>query len=217
PAAGERLARPRLPDGDAFRLPPALPAELVGRRPDIQMMRHRVEAASHGIEAARAAFYPNIDLLAFVGFQALGFNQLLDNSSAMRSVGPAISLPIFDGGRRRSQLRRETAAYDAAVDDYNQSLVHGLQQVADQLSRLASNARETEDAGLSLAAAQRRADALQRAWRAGLTPLPAVLEARAQALEAQQAMVRLQAARRSDFAGLVLATGGELPAGAAQP
>ncbi|MDE1716052.1 multidrug transporter, partial [Chromobacterium amazonense] len=75
PGAGEALRRPALRLGQhQVSLPSALPAELIGRRPDVVAKRWQVEAEAKKIDAARAAFYPNIDLQAFIGFQSIGFD-----------------------------------------------------------------------------------------------------------------------------------------------
>jgi NodT family efflux transporter outer membrane factor (OMF) lipoprotein len=104
---------------------------LLGRRPDIVAARLRAEAASRRIKVARAAFYPNINLTAFIGLQALGLQMLTANGSSTGSVGPAISLPIFNGGRLRGQLRSAEADYAEAVANYDRALTQALQDVAD--------------------------------------------------------------------------------------
>src|SRR5262249_52347725 len=83
------------------------------------------------IDQAQAAFYPNINLVAFIGVQSLGLDKLTRSGSDIGSVGPAISLPIFDGGRLRGQLRGADADFAQAVADYNRTVVQPLQDVAD--------------------------------------------------------------------------------------
>ncbi|CAN7759657.1 MULTISPECIES: TolC family protein [unclassified Variovorax] len=117
-------------------IPSVLPAELLGRRPDVVAQRWRVEAASHEIEGAKARFYPNVNLSAFVGLQSLGFDVFTEGGSRILGVGPAISLPIFEGGRLRANLASQNAAYDIAVEDYNQTLVNALRDISDQLSSI---------------------------------------------------------------------------------
>ena len=84
-------------------VPASLPIEFLGRRPDILAARYTAEASSHQIDAAKAAYYPNVNLAAMIGKQALGLNILTETGSTLGSVGPAISLPIFDGGRPRGR------------------------------------------------------------------------------------------------------------------
>lgn len=155
PGAGEAIQRPSMSLNHLVGLPDQLPANLIGRRPDVLAYRWHVEAASHNIEGAKAAFYPNINLLAFVGFQALGFNQLLSSAAGIAGVGPAISLPIFDGGRRRGNLSAKTASYDIAVESYNEAVIRALQDVSDQLVILQSNIKQRNDAALAMTSAHK--------------------------------------------------------------
>src|SRR5437763_534887 len=87
-----------------MKAPSALPAELLGRRPDLIAQRWRIEAARKDIASAKAEFYPNVNLMAFVGFQTLGGGTLLSAASRMLGAGPAVTLPIFDAGRLRGNL-----------------------------------------------------------------------------------------------------------------
>jgi NodT family efflux transporter outer membrane factor (OMF) lipoprotein len=125
------IGRPTLSFTRAFTLPATLSVELIGRRPDLVAARLRAEAAAKRIHVSRAQFYPNVNLTAFIGVQALGVDMLKENGSGIGSVGPAVSLPIFNGGRLRAQLRGAEAEYAQAVANYDQALVQALQEVAD--------------------------------------------------------------------------------------
>lgn len=163
PDRGLTIARPILPAPMHTSLPSALPLTLVGRRPDIVAARWRVEAAQGQIDYAKAQFYPNIDLMAFAGFSSLGLSNLLQSSSRVVGFGPAITLPIFEGGALRAQLKGQVATYDGAVASYNQSVNEALHDVADQVQALriaevqAMNQQQaTTAARHSLALAQQR-------------------------------------------------------------
>ena len=88
PGDGEQIHRPSLSFDLPIGLPGALPADLLGRRPDVVAQRWRVEAAGNGIEAAKAAFYPNINLTAFAGWQSLDFAKFLSPGSLIEGFGP---------------------------------------------------------------------------------------------------------------------------------
>jgi len=115
PDRGQSIARPALPSDEALKLPDDLPLALMGRRPDIVAARWRVEAAQGGIDAAKTQFYPNVNISAFIGSSTLGLQYLLKDSSRIDGIAPAISMPIFEGGRLRAQLKGKVAAYDAAA------------------------------------------------------------------------------------------------------
>ena len=163
PDRGLNIERPVLPTPSSTLLPSSLPLTLIGRRPDIVAARWRVEAAQGQIDYAKAQFYPNIDIMAFAGFSSLGLSNLIQGSSRIVGVGPAIRLPIFEGGALRAQLSGQVAGYDGAVASYNQSLTEALHDVADQVQSLriaeiqASNQEQaTAAATRSLALAQQR-------------------------------------------------------------
>jgi outer membrane protein TolC len=115
------------------------------------------------IDAAKAQFYPNVNLSAFAGASSLSLDDLLKSGSRVVGIGPAISMPIFEGGRLRAQLKGAVAAYDGAVASYDQTLTDALHDVADKVQSLRiveiqiENQRTaTQAAALSLKLAQQR-------------------------------------------------------------
>lgn len=217
PGAGEHIARPTLTLDTVIGLPDRLPANLLGRRPDIKAYRWHVEAAQQSIESAKAAFYPNINLLAFTGFQAIGFGQLASSAASIAGAGPAISLPIFDGGRRRSNLTEKNSAYDNAVESYNALLLHALQDISDQLVLLQSNARQLTDAEKSLNLAQKSHTLALSSYRAGLDNYRHVLDAKSILLHQHENVARLHAVRLDSYADLMRALGGGTDNPSSQP
>jgi NodT family efflux transporter outer membrane factor (OMF) lipoprotein len=214
PGAGDSITRPQLALDAPIGLPSALPAELVGRRPDISAARWRVQAAGRGIAVARAAFYPNINLMAGIGPAAAGGGlfSFLSAPNVQTSYGPAISLPIFEGGRLRGQLAATTAGYDLEVEHYNQLLSQALKGISDQVVTLQSVQRQQRQAGESIAAAQKSVDIATRAYERGLTDYLNVLHAQTQWLRQQQIAQQLQAQRLAAYATLSAALGGGLEA-----
>jgi NodT family efflux transporter outer membrane factor (OMF) lipoprotein len=131
PDRGLAITRPSVRFAGNTGLPPNLALELLGRRPDIVAARLRTEAAAKRIDQQKAGFYPSVNLLAFVGVQSLGIDKLTKSGSDIGSIGPAISLPIFNTERLQGQLRGAHAEYDAAVSIYNATLSNALHEVAD--------------------------------------------------------------------------------------
>ena len=124
------LDRPAPGTVRTFRLPLNLPAQLVGRRPDVVAARLEAEAARERIKAAKADFYPNVNLMALGGIESFGLDMLAHSGSTFGAAGPAISLPIFSAGGLEGAYRGARADYDAAVANYDRTLVHALQDVA---------------------------------------------------------------------------------------
>jgi outer membrane protein TolC len=166
-----------------------------------------VEAAAHDIGVARAAFYPDIDLTAFAGLQSLGLGHLLRAGSASAGIGPALTLPIFEGGRLRAELRGRTADYDAAVSRYNMALATALQQVADAVATL--NAERARTAEAEAAATHwRHVLGLQRLREArGLSSATDRLRAEIALLRSERAVIESAARRTIGQTALVRALG----------
>ncbi|MFO1268522.1 MAG: TolC family protein [Rubrivivax sp.] len=102
----------------------------------------RVEAASREVDLARAQFYPNISLVAFAVRRATRAGTSIEAGSRTYGIGPAVRLPIFDGGRLRANLGAKAAEADIAVETYNATLLRALREVADE-SALAGGHRST--------------------------------------------------------------------------
>jgi NodT family efflux transporter outer membrane factor (OMF) lipoprotein len=134
PDRGREIVRPSGILSRPFGLPEHLPANLIGRRPDIVAARSRAGAAASQVKVAKADFYPNIDLIGLIGVESLGVSNLFRSGSGYGLGGAAISLPIFTGGRLESQYRASEADYKEAVSEYNDVLTEALREVADVLA-----------------------------------------------------------------------------------
>lgn len=217
PDDGLTIARPQLTKVAAVQLPAALPIELIGRRPDVIAERWRVEAAGKDIQIARAQFYPNISLGAFVGLQRLGFADFLDAGSRVMGVGPAISLPIFDGGRLRGNLGLHQAGYDAAVESYNATVINAVHDVVDQLVSLRALADQQREQSAALALSEHAYDLAQHRYRSGLASYLQVLAAESQVLAQREQGLQLRTRERDLRVSLVRALGGGYVPDAAAP
>jgi NodT family efflux transporter outer membrane factor (OMF) lipoprotein len=185
-----------------------LPADLLGRRPDIAAQRLRIEAAGADIDVAKASFYPNVSLSAYAGLQSLGLSQFLSAGSAIAGVGPALSLPIFDGGRLRANLRGKQADYDAAVEQYNGAIVEALHQVADELASMRSIEVQREEQRQALASAQAAYELALVRYREGLGNYLQVLSAETPLLAQRSFGADLDARERVVSVNLIRALGG---------
>jgi NodT family efflux transporter outer membrane factor (OMF) lipoprotein len=189
-------------------LPTIVPAELLGHRPDLVAQRWRVEAASQGIREATAQFYPNVDLLAFVGLQNLGSTNLFSAANRQYGVAPAFTLPLFDAGKRRAKLAAQDAAYDVAVEQYNQLMTDALREVVDALTSMDSLGRQRGEERDALANAQEAYDLSVLRYREGLGNYLQVLSAESQLLAQRSLAAQLQARALDLSVDLVQALGG---------
>lgn len=208
PERGASIGLPAVARLGAFGLPADLGIGLVGRRPDIVAARLRAEAGDHRIDSARADFMPNIRISALVGLQALGIGSLLEGGSAYGSVGPAISLPIFSGGRIEGGYRAARADYDAAVAGYNQVVVDALREVADVATRQRALGIRLAESRSALSAADQAYRLLDARYRGGLATYLDVLEAEDSLNGARRALAELEASAFALDVALIRALGG---------
>ena len=207
-AAAPALSPPAIDFNQALPVPAALPADLLARRPDVRAAQSRIEAATAGRQAARANFYPNIDLVAYAGLSAIGLDEMLQGDSHMWGVGPAIHLPIFDAGRLRAEYRRSGAELDAAVASYNDTVVRSVREAADQSARLRSFELQLDAQQRALDAAEQSYDLASQRYSAGLTSQVTVLNAETQVLAARRQRTQMLADRTSARIALLVALGG---------
>jgi len=210
-----QLSRPQLSDADAPALPAVLPADLLLRRPDVQAALARVDAASAAVDVAQLASYPDINLRAFAGFAALSLSDLLSAPARTYGAGPALSLPIFDAGLLRERLHGAGADLEAAVAQYDATVLNAVREVADELTRLAALERQLQDHQQRLDLVSDAGRLVEKRYAAGIANQLAVLDAHARVLAARGVLVNTRALARTSRAALTVALGGGTEAAAA--
>lgn len=202
------IGRPQLTLDAALPLPERLPIDLLARRPDVIAARLRVDAASAGRAAARAAFYPDISLTAFAGYQSIGLDNLFDGGSGIWGFGPSLHLPIFEAQRLKAGFKGATAELDAAVADYNDAVLQAVRDVADQLTLSDALGRQLAEAQATLDASEAAYALAQRRYAAGLSSQIVVLNAESNVLAARRDLVSLKAGLATARVTLLLTLGG---------
>ena len=201
-AAGGKIppAQPEIPAG--------LPTDLLERRPDVARAEHQLVAANAQLGIAKRAWFPSIKLIASGGFLSSEVSTLFASESSKWNLGPAVSLPIFSGGKNIANLERARAAHDEALALYRQSILTALGDVENQLSAL-SNLREQS------AAQHRTRDAADRAVKlaivrnkAGSSPYLEVIETSRTALTARRGVYQVGGQRLVATVALIKALGG---------
>jgi NodT family efflux transporter outer membrane factor (OMF) lipoprotein len=208
PDRGSAIAPPTQVSLHSFGLPQNLTADLIGRRPDIVAARWRAEAASHTTEQARASFYPNVNLVAFLGVQSLGLSNLTAQGSDIGSIGPAISLPIFDSGRLGANLHRADAERDSAIAEYNATLTEALHQLADVAASERALDTRLNETRAALAANEDAYRVAHDRYDGGLSNYQSVLIAEDAVLAQRLAVADLESRRFALDVALVRALGG---------
>jgi NodT family efflux transporter outer membrane factor (OMF) lipoprotein len=208
-----QILRPTLDPAVILPLPAALPADLLGSRPDVLAARDRIEAARAGQAAAHAAFYPDINLAAFAGTSAVGFDNLFHGSSGAYGAGPAIHLPLFDAGRLRAEYRGAAAEIDDAVSAYNQSVLQAVRETSDQLSLIEALSAEILLQQRSLDDAETAYNLAEERYRAGLSSYLTVLNTETAVLSARREHIALLSGGAIARVSLLLAVGGSFDPG----
>jgi len=208
PDRGLTLTPPETMTLVPFGLPRSLPADLVGRRPDIVAARLRAEAAAHEIDAAHAAFYPNIDLEGSFGLQSLDIADFANHGSIVGAFGPALHLPLFEGGKLTGAYRGARASYDAAVASYDQTVTHALKDVADAVVNARQLTAELAHAREALKDSQEAWRVAELRYKGGLSPYLDVLTAEGTLLTQRQNVSDLEAQNFAQNIALVRALGG---------
>ena len=208
PDRGLTISRPGVHAPDTWGLPKDLELNLLGRRPDIVAARLRVEAAAKRIDQSRAGFYPSVNLVAFTGLQSLGIGNLTESGSDLGSVGPAISLPIFNTERLQGQLRGARAEYDMAVDGYDATLTNALHEVADAVTSRKALTGELAASRAAVGAAQQAYDIVKMRYQGGLANYLDVLSAEDVLISARRALADIETRALVLDVALVRALGG---------
>lgn len=149
-------------------IPKNLSIDLLSRRPDLMAQIWRVESLAHEVGAAKADFYPNINLTAFAGLESILYRHLLKSTSKTGGLQPAIHLPIFTAGEIRANIRAKKALFDEAVFSYNQLLLQSASEVADLLVLAKTTFEQKADQELIVKAAQNRYDIITLRQLSGL-------------------------------------------------
>ncbi|MDR3451906.1 MAG: efflux transporter outer membrane subunit [Rhodoferax sp.] len=215
PNAAQAIILPSLYAIKRIASTPVIPADLLGRRADIVAARWRVEASTKDVANAKAQFYPNVNLAAFAGYSSLGFGQLFRGASEQWGVGPALTLPIFVGGRLRANLRGKSADQDAAVESYNATVIDAVRDVADQVASSQSIVRQQAQQRAAQAAAESAYEIAVQRYKAGLGNYLNVLTAETSVLGQRRLAVDLSARALDTQVALIRALGGGYQADAA--
>lgn len=189
-------------------LPSNLPADLIGRRPDVAAARLRAQAAADRIKVARADFYPNVSLTGSITDLSVTPDQIFTHTILLGQVGPAVSLPLFRGGRLQGVYRGARASYDEAVAVYNKTLVDALRDVADAVSAQKALANQLDYVRKAVADSQKAHDLAVLRYKGGLSPYLVVLTAQSTLIQQKRAAADLQARMLSANVALVRALGG---------
>jgi len=191
-----------------------LPSELLRRRPDLQRAERQVASATARIGVATAELYPQFSLSASLGLASFTASDFFNRQSALWSVGPAFSWPIFRHGQIKSMIRVRDEQAQQALIAYRQSILTATQEVEDALAANEEERKRQEMVAASYAAQLRALDHARALYKGGLTDFRAVLNQQHRVLQAESAMDQSMAKQRLDRIALYKALGGGWNGGA---
>ena len=190
--------------------PESIALGLLAHRPDVAASLWRVEAAAQLIKVAKANFYPDVNLVGFAGLRSLNLKDLFlsNGASVAYGMGPTITLPIFEGGRLEAELKNQQAAYDAAAESYNETLLVAVQQVADSLAEWRQTLEHDAAQERALEAANAEATLAEKRYQAGLSNRDGIIDAEAALIQQRLTASELRTAHLLAAVGLIEALGG---------
>ncbi|MGR3906018.1 efflux transporter outer membrane subunit [Burkholderia sp. SR8] len=192
------------------QLPAGLPSELLFRRPDIQQAEQNLVAANADIGAARAAFFPRLSLTSSIGFLSPAMGSLFAGGQNVWSFAPQVTMPIFQGGRLRSELRVAEVRKSSAVAEYERAIQTAFREVADGIAGRETFGRQIEAQTRVVASAERRTDLSNLRYRAGVEGRLELLDSQRQLYAARQALLDLRRSELANAVALYKALGGGL-------
>ncbi len=191
-----------------LELPENIQLDLIARRPDLMAQTFRLEAYAKEIGAAKADFYPNINLGSFLGFESFAYNTLLTQASKQGGLNPALHLPIYTAGSIRAGVKAKRAQFDQALFEYNDLILKSVQEIADLLSLGRSVDAEYGAQQVIVATAQKRHELSTVLYTSGLGALLETLAFRKEVLEKQIKEIELLFGKYLVAIKLIKALGG---------
>ena len=200
PRKDQPLAPPEVPAG--------LPAELLRRRPDIREAEARLHAATAQTGVAVADFYPQVTLNGTFGFESLGTNHLFDWASRAFTVGPTVTVPLFEGGRLKGVLELRRSAEREAALQYRRTVLQAWREVDDAMTAYAEVQHRRANVYATVEADRVSLSVSERRFRDGVDTLIDVTVAQADLLRAQDTLAQTQADYGARLVDLYRALGG---------
>jgi multidrug efflux system outer membrane protein len=209
---GENASTFTLPEADLVAalpaIPPGVPSTVLARRPDVAAAQRSMLAAQQRVGVAQAAWFPSLALTANGGFASTDLGDLFKWSARTWSVGALLSVPLFDGGRRRAGVENAQGELDAALAQYRQQILVAFQDVEDQLSALRYLSQQSGAQADAVESASRATSLSAVRYREGYVSQLELLDAQRSELRDRRGAVQVQAAQYLATVGLVRALGG---------
>lgn len=189
-------------------IPAGIPSQLLERRPDIVAAERSMASASAQIGVAKAAYFPQLSLTGFAGYESANPAAIVNWQNTIASLGASATAPIFTGGRLRANLDQARAGYQASVSQYEKTVLTAYQQVEDQLAALHFLTSQEQDSASAVASARDQERIAANRYKAGLVSYLNVVYSEQTLLQNEQSEVQVSGQRLVATVVLVKALGG---------
>jgi NodT family efflux transporter outer membrane factor (OMF) lipoprotein len=190
------------------RVTPGLPSQLLTQRPDIREAEARLAGADANVEAARAAFFPNIQLTGQEGLQSAMLRTLFSPPAFFYSVAANLTQPIFDGGLLLGQLDLQRGLREELLQTYRKAVISAFTDVEKALVAVAEFAREEVLQRAAVEEAQRAYDLMKKRFEEGTIDIQTLLQVQATLFSTQDTLATVRFARLQAIVSLFQALGG---------
>lgn len=190
------------------RIAPGIPSEVLTQRPDVEFAEASLESAHGSLVAARAAFFPQLNLTAQGGFESLALRTLFSPASTFYTAAFSLAQPIFDGGLLQGQFDQQKGTQDQLVAEYRKSVITAFSDVDKALSGLKLYAEQEELTRQSLAASRRAFQLSQDRLKQGVLDVVTLLQTEQTLFTTQDTLIQVRLLRLTQAIALYQALGG---------
>jgi multidrug efflux system outer membrane protein len=196
----------------ALRIPVGMPSALLERRPDIAAAERGMAAANARIGVAKAAYFPSLTLTGSAGYESNTLGTLFEGGSKAWLLGPltgtVLNMPLFDGGKRKADLKNARASYEEQVAHYRQTVLDALREVEDNLAGVRLLQQQAQAQTVAVTASQGASRITQAQYHEGARDYLSVLDADRSTLQAQRSLAALYGEQSIATVRLIRALGG---------
>ncbi|MDZ4402615.1 efflux transporter outer membrane subunit [Prosthecobacter sp.] len=190
------------------KVPGGLPSTLLQRRPDIRAAEQKMREANAKVGVSKAAFFPAFSIVGSGGLESIGAAHFYDSRSRVLTIGPSMTLPMFQGGRLRANLKASKAAYDETLAGYRQSILVALQEVEDSMLDARAYAKQATALDAAIASSQETQRLAELRYQKGLASYFDVVDANRTVLNAKLLAAQVEGQRLIATVAMLKALGG---------
>lgn len=190
------------------RVPGGIPSTLLQRRPDIRAAEQRMREANAKVGVAKASFFPAFQIGGSGGLESIGAAQFYDARSRILSIGPSMTLPVFQGGRLRANYKASKSQYQETLAAYQQSILKALQEVEDSMSDAKAYGRQASALNSAISAAAETERLADLRYQKGLASYFEVVDGNRTVLSAKLLAAQVEGQRLVATVAMLKALGG---------